>query len=177
MSSNIEPVGTDELDGSTIREYDLPEGQDPPLIWVDTSGDGYSAEWLVDFDAEEFEAFLYTFLSSEGQQTVATITPAPADGYKLRGPFEDVVSDEDYHVGDCTYFQVRTDLVDLGWEDWDDEYRLILTVRSDDTTPLKGLLYQSLEWSAHLSDAQESTIDTAVSEADEVIRKDYGREK
>jgi len=179
MSSNIEPVGMEEFDGNTIREYDLPDGEDPPLIWVDTSEDGYSAEWLVYFEADEFEEFLWDQdqLSPEGKRTVATITPDPAEGYKLRDPFEDVVSDQEYYSTDCTYFQVRTDEFDLGWEVWGvDEYRLILTVRSDDTEPLRELLYQSLVWTSSLSDAQESTIYTVASEADDVISRDYDQE-
>lgn len=75
MSSNIVPVGTDEFDGTTIREYDLPEEEDPPLIWVDTWVDGYSAEWIVGFDAEDFEEFLSDYASPEGEETVATVTP------------------------------------------------------------------------------------------------------
>lgn len=177
MSSNIEPVGTDEFDGTTIREYDLPEGEDPPLIWVDTSVDGYSAEWVVGFDAENFEEFLSEYASPEGEETVATVAPEPPDGYKLRGSFEEVTSDDDYHSGDCTYFQLRTDAFHIGWEEWGGEYKLVLTVGNSDTAPLDWFLYHSLGWDSNLSASQESTIDWAVSEADEVIRRDYDREE
>jgi hypothetical protein len=176
LSAKIEPVATEEFDDDVIREYDLPEDEDSPLFWVDTSADGYTAEWLVDFGVEEFEEFLRQQMCPEDKDAIATIEPEPENGYKIREPFEDVLDHEDYHSDDCSYFQVQTDNFDIGWEDWDNDYRLILTVPNDDTEPLEKFLYNSFELSGNISDSQKSAIDTGVSQANQVTSRDYRRE-
>jgi len=136
---SVKPVRVEEVDDSTIEVYNLPADGEYPVLAVDSSPEYYTAEWHTDLDVEEFSSVVE--LNTPGEfwekDAVMTLEPEDKSGDVYKNEVSELLEKEGYPQ-DCTYFQVRGEEYDIGWEKLGGMNTVILTVDSHDVDPLSA---------------------------------------
>jgi hypothetical protein len=164
MSANIEPSEVESLDGEEVRRYDLPHSYRDPLLSVDTTGSGYSAEWLVNLEVEEFEELVYSHVMHRDTDAKASFESKLSGNESVQGTATDILEHERY-PRDCTYLLFQTPIYDIGWEKWESNNSLILNVPDHNARPLEEYFEDTMEREG----VSQNSLEKALEEATAVI--------
>lgn len=111
---------------------------DDPVLYLDTMDDEYSAEWPTNLSITEFEEVAKsTFPIYANTPALGMFTYKRKADKTVNSTLDELLTDDAY-PDDCNYLELDPEGEDftIAWSLMEDDQFIVLSVESDDTTPL-----------------------------------------
>jgi hypothetical protein len=165
MSAGIDPIRTRSSNGGQVKLYTLPVCAPGKIVSFEKKEQSFASEWRTWCDREQFTPAVLDLLPDidiEAEIVDVTII-SPSEGKTERQVNSKASNWDEFGIPeDSEYISIELDEFEIGWEDWGDYNRIVLSVH-DHNLEIFELFFSELI-------SEKERIDT-VEEATEQVKK------